>query len=154
MCKNKITILITFLITALSFAQQGINYKALIKDDLGNVLANQSIDVRFTIEFNDIEFGIITGYREIQNTTTDANGIIVLNIGEGTVLFGSFPESTWFDESYLITEIDIEADGTFVTLPTTIINDVPIAKKSKVSRYSKSGLICINSRFCKYCCYS
>ncbi|MFP4846551.1 hypothetical protein [Winogradskyella sp. PE311] len=129
--KNIVTLIIILSISISSFAQTGINYKAVIKDDLGNVVANQNIDIRFTIEFNDIEFGIITGYREIQNTTTDANGIIVLNIGEGTLLFGSFPENSWYDESYLITEIDIETDGTFITLPTTIINDVPMAKQAR-----------------------
>ena len=30
-------------------AQQGINYKALIKDSGGNVVANQSIDIQFQI---------------------------------------------------------------------------------------------------------
>ena len=40
---------LVLLLTYTTFAQQGINYKALLKDDTGNVIANTDIVVLFTI---------------------------------------------------------------------------------------------------------
>ena len=47
--KKQIIILIALLISISTFAQQGINYKAVIKDGSGNLVANQEIDVKFSI---------------------------------------------------------------------------------------------------------
>jgi hypothetical protein len=83
MTKNKITILIALLIATLSFAQQGINYKALIKDDNENVVANQIIGVQFQIREGTANGSVV--YTEAHTTmTTNANGILVLSIGTGT----------------------------------------------------------------------
>jgi len=41
--KTIYTLLAIILCTTFSFSQNGINYKALIKDDLGNVIANDLI---------------------------------------------------------------------------------------------------------------
>ena len=77
---KKLVSFLTFLIAFASTAQQGINYKALIKDDLGNVLANQSITVQFSILQGVAENNV---YTEIHTPTTDANGLVTLTIGEG-----------------------------------------------------------------------
>ena len=84
--KHIITLLIALLISISTFAQQGINYKALIKDASGNVINNQTINVRFTIQKNN-GTGI---YSETHTTMADANGIIIVNIGEGIVESGDF----------------------------------------------------------------
>ncbi|MBT8267645.1 MAG: hypothetical protein KJN59_00345, partial [Bacteroidia bacterium] len=55
-------------------AQQGINYKALIKDGSGNVVANQTVTIQFTIYKGD-DFTKIK-LKETHAPTTDANGIV------------------------------------------------------------------------------
>ena len=44
--KKTISIVLLLLVTVGMYAQDGINYKALIKDNLGAVVANQTIDVK------------------------------------------------------------------------------------------------------------
>ena len=69
------------LLTIGATAQQGINYKALIKDNGGNVVANENI----TIQFQILEgAGMVNVYQETHNPMTDAKGIVIVNIGEGT----------------------------------------------------------------------
>jgi uncharacterized protein (TIGR02145 family) len=123
--KIKLGILLFKLIIFLFFilpvsAQQGINYKAIINDDAGNALTNSAIAVQFTI----LENGATAVYSESHDTTTDANGIIIVNIGKknptvfNTIDWGGAPH-------YLKTEIDI---GNGLTdLGTTELNAVPYA---------------------------
>ena len=117
--------LIILLCFQMGFAQQGINYKALIKDDLGNVLASQTIDVKFTII---ADAGPTDVYTEIHpDVETDANGIIVLNIGEGNTS-NVFADINWSSDTHsLKTEIDTEQDGTFEFMSTTQFMAVPYA---------------------------
>lgn len=130
--KNLITLLITLLISMAGFAQPGFNYKAIIKDGSGNLVTGQNIDLKFTLEFDGgVEFGIITQYEELHNTSTDSNGIAIVNIGEGTLLSGSFPATNWIQNTYIIIEVDLEQDGTFVNLGTSYFKKVPMAIHAK-----------------------
>lgn len=117
----------------MGFAQQGINYKALIKDDLGNVLVSQTIDVRFTVI---AETGTTDVYTETHTgVSTDANGIIVLNIGEGTTS-DVFTEINWSSDTHALkTEITAQ-DSTFEFMSTTQFMAVPYA----LSAANVSGL--------------
>ncbi len=94
-------IMLFFVITAT--AQQGINYKAMINDDIGYPLSNTSVTVQFTI----LESGTTTVFSESHNPTSDDNGIIIVNIGEGNPISGTFDAIDWESNSnFLKTEID------------------------------------------------
>ncbi|GEQ85196.1 hypothetical protein ULMS_07040 [Patiriisocius marinistellae] len=120
------TILITIsavLISLICFAQNGINYKALIKNTDGNTLVSQDIIIQFQI----LENGTTNVYQETHDTVTDANGIVAVNIGEGTVGSGSFSTVNWsFANHFLNVQVD-SGDG-FVDLGTTEFKSVPYAK--------------------------
>ncbi len=127
--KNRIIVLITLLISISSFAQQGINYKALLKDNDGNVLANQDITVRFIIEKPNGS----SEYIEAHETTSDANGVFILNIGEGNPgQFHDFDTIDWGDEVYnLEVAIRIEPDGSLIVFDEIPFKTVPYAKHAK-----------------------
>ena len=116
---------VLMLLTISVTAQQGINYKALIKDNLGNVVANQTIDVRFTII---ADTGPTNVYVETHTgVATDANGIVILNIGEGTTS-DVFTDIAWGSDTHALkVEIDIEQDASFVDMGTTQFMAVPYA---------------------------
>jgi len=137
--KTFLILLTIFFISISSFAQQGINYKALIKDDLGNALIGQTIDIRFTLKFDTIEFGTITQYEETHTTTTDNNGIIILAIGNGVVQSGSFPINSWNYGTYLTIEIDIERDGTYVNFGITQFEFVPKAIQARSADLARTS---------------
>ena len=104
-----------------SFAQNGINYKALIKDDLGNIVANQAIDVQFSILQDGVEV-----YREVHTTITDDNGLIIVNIGEGTIGFGLFEDIDWGASDHFL-NVRIDTGSGLVNLGTTPFSAVPYA---------------------------
>ncbi|WP_178984219.1 tail fiber domain-containing protein [Winogradskyella helgolandensis] len=121
--KTKITLLILFL-TTLGFAQQGINYKAVIKDNVGDIVANDLIVVQFSILQGAAQANV---YTETHSPTTDDNGIITLNIGEGTTISGTFSSIDWAsDEHFLNVQINI-GDG-LTDMGTTQFKTVPYAK--------------------------
>ncbi len=87
-----------FIVTAQT---DGISYQSVIIDEAiqeipgvdikGNVLANETIEVRFTIA-NTSENA---EYREVHTTTTDAFGMFSVIIGQGTPDFGDFRKIIW-----------------------------------------------------------
>ena len=79
-------------------AQNGINYKAVIKDASGNIVANDLIVIEFEIEN---ESQIL--YRETHTPTTNENGVVVLVIGEGTTIFGDFSDIEWNADNHYLT---------------------------------------------------
>ncbi|MBU2930145.1 hypothetical protein [Winogradskyella psychrotolerans] len=127
--KNTITQLIAILITTLSFAQQGINYKALIKDDIGNVLVSQNIGVQFQIRETTANGTAV--YTETHTATTDANGILILNIGTGTTS-DTFSAIDWSsNEHWLNVQIDITGGTNYTDMSTAQFMAVPYAKYAK-----------------------
>lgn len=120
--KTRITLALAVLLTSLSFAQQGINYKALIKDGSSNVVASQSITVQFQILKGT---GMTNVYQETHTPTTDANGLMVVNIGEGTT-GDVFIDINWrSDDHYL--NVQINTGGGLVDVGTTQFMAVPYA---------------------------
>jgi uncharacterized protein (TIGR02145 family) len=118
-----------FLLSVVSvLAQQGINYKAIISDANGDVLVNTPITIQFTI----LENGTEEVYKETHTPTTDANGIVIVNIGEGTVVTGVFNDIDWgSNPHFLKTEID-KGDG-LTDMGTAEFKTVPYAFYAKMA---------------------
>ena len=81
--KTKLIVLLTLLITTTTIAQQAINYRALIKDNLGNVIVNQAVTAQFAIIQG---AGITTVCQEDHSATTAAIDMVILNISAGIIL--------------------------------------------------------------------
>ena len=128
--KTKYLFLIIFINTCFVLAQNGINYKALIKDNSGNVVANQNITVQFTILQ-----GAVNVYQETHNPTTDANGIIIVNIGEGTVYSGDYNTINWEIDAHFLNVL-IDTGSGLTDMGTTQFMAVPYA----LSAANVSGL--------------
>ncbi|WP_298761063.1 hypothetical protein [uncultured Psychroserpens sp.] len=130
--KVKLTLLILCL-TYLSYAQNGINYKALIKDDNGNAIVNQSISIQLSIQEN-----ADTIYQETHVETTSNNGFIVLNIGEGTSSLGNFSNIDWSSNPHFL-KVEIDTGNGLVDMGTSQFKTVPYALSSADSSWEKSG---------------
>ncbi len=130
--KTYITLLITLLISFSTFAQQGINYKALIKDDTGNVLSSVPLSVRFTIYKDDPEVPANSVYQESHTLNTDVNGLIILNIGSEAV-GDSFTSINWEDSAHWL-EVEINTGTGFVPMgEPTAFNSVPYAMHAETA---------------------
>ena len=126
--KTQLTFTLALLISLCSFAQSGINYKAVIKDGGGNIVANQAIVIGFEIEDESVVL-----YEESHSPTTDANGIIVVTVGEGSTIFGEFDDIEWgADNHYLNVKVDI--GGGFVSMGGSQFKYVPYAKTADIAK--------------------
>jgi hypothetical protein len=116
-----ILVLVTILTTSI-YAQQGFNYKAVLTDN-GEALQNHGVSVKFTIK----NMANIIKYQETHGTTTDENGMIILNIGEGTsLLVGDFYAIDWSNEHQLSVQVDTGSG--YDDFGTTTFKAVPNAK--------------------------
>ena len=124
--KTILHIMVFFLFGTI-FAQQGINYKAIVKDGSGNVVANDLIQVQFTILQ-----GATSVYQETHSPTTDANGIVIISIGEGIPISGTFSTIDWSaDDHYL--NVQINTGGGLTDMGTTQFMAVPYAIHAKTA---------------------
>ena len=135
--KTYITLLIVLFISMTSFAQQGINYKALIKDDLGNVLNDTFMNVQFTIHQTTGTGTIV--YQEDHNYTTDTNGLIVLNIGtDPSPTIGVFTSIDWSADLHFL-QTSITYSGGTIDFDATQFRAVPYAKHAEFADNVFSG---------------
>jgi hypothetical protein len=124
----------------MAFAQNGFNYKAFIKDGSGNLITNSQIEVQFNILRGSAQTNV---YSEIHEPTTDDNGFIVVNIGEGTLNSGSqdFTSIEWGIDTHFLNVLIDKGDG-LVDMGTTEFKAVPYAKYSETSgnvNWTKTG---------------
>ncbi|GGG44464.1 tail fiber domain-containing protein [Bizionia arctica] len=119
--KTTLTIIICMFLSLLTQAQNGINYKAVIKDDLGNVIANDLIQIQFTILA-----GASNVYRETHSPTTDSNGIVMVNIGEGTLISGNFTSIDWGSDDHFL-NVQLNTGTGLTDMGTTQFKTVPYA---------------------------
>ena len=126
---KKLALTLAAIIAALilfSQSPQAFKYQAVARDSLGEVLANQPVSFQISILQ-----GSITGtavYVETHDTTTNEQGLVNLEIGNGTFVSGDFATIGWGGDNYFLQiEMD-EAGGTaFQLIGTSQLFSVPYA---------------------------
>ncbi|MGB3079003.1 MAG: hypothetical protein WBB31_08020 [Saprospiraceae bacterium] len=118
---------ITF--TALSvFAQapEKINYQGVARDNSGDVLANQAINLQIKIHSGTVGGPVV--YQEIHSVTTNKFGLFNLQIGGGTVQSGIFSSIGWGGSS-IYAEVLMDASGgsTYTSMGSQELISVPYA---------------------------
>ena len=126
--KKIYSILVALLLTANVFAQapQKMSYQAVIRKS-NNALV-QSLPVGMKIS---ILKGSATGaavYVETQTATTNANGLVSLEIGTGTAITGTFAAINWANGPYFIkTETDPNGGTNYSITGSNELMSVPYA---------------------------
>ncbi len=105
---------------------QRMSYQSIIRDGSNVVVASSPVGIKISVLR-----GTATGtavYVETHRKTTNANGLVSLEIGEGTALLGTFAGIDWANGPYLIkTETD-PTGGTNYSIPGIApLNSVPYA---------------------------
>ena len=122
----RIILLILLPIFGFSQAPQKINFQSILRNTNGEVVANKAVSLRISILS-----GSITGntvYSKTHGKTTDASGLISLQIGNGTVLSGVFSAILWGNAAYFIKlEADFNGGSNYVLLGTQELMSVPYA---------------------------
>ncbi len=108
-------------------------YQGVARDPSGNPVANQTISVRFILQY-----GLSNAYIETQSLTTNAFGVFAAQIGAGTPQGGTFPSYDAIDWSAgnfagLGVDIDILGGTNYVPAGGTQLRSVPFAALAEQS---------------------
>lgn len=139
---KKIYLLLSLLIICVSslFAQapEKFTYQAVVRNASNQLVINTQVGVRVNILH-----GSPTGnavYSESHVTSSNANGLITVNIGGGSVLHGSFEGIDWSDGPYFLkTDIDPNGGNDYSITSTQQLLSVPYALYAKEAGNSFSG---------------
>ena len=127
MKKILFSLLLMLTITA-AWAQspQRMSYQSVIRDGSNVLVAATAVGIKISVLR-----GTATGsavYVETHRKTTNANGLLSLEIGEGTALLGTFAGIDWANGPYVIKSETDPTGGTNYSIPgVTPLNSVPYA---------------------------
>ena len=117
---NKLVAIFTVLATTVSLmaqAPQKMSYQAVVRNSTNVLLTNQNVGMRISIVQGNSS-GVIV-YMETQTPTSNANGLVSLEIGGGTVVNGNFSAIDWSNGPYFI---KTETDPTGLLISTLSLN--------------------------------
>ena len=134
---KKIFVLIGFYLSiAPIFSQQllpnNLNYQAVVRDNLGTILPNQSVNFRFSFINTSTT---TTVYQETYLATTNTFGLVNLKIGTGTSVVGTFSSINFHSMKLdLKVEIDPAGGNSFTVVGTSTLTGVPFAQYAERAR--------------------
>jgi hypothetical protein len=127
MKKSLLLICLGFLLTLVTIAQtpQGFKYQAEVRNAEGTPLAEQSLNLRITLESTS---GGTVHFTEVHDLTTNQFGLISIIIGEGTVTYGTLSDVPWENGNVTLkAEIKLAGAADFSTLGQSVLYPVPYA---------------------------
>jgi hypothetical protein len=142
MKKSMLLLVTLFIFTSVNLMAQStqtpqkINFQSIVRNTNGVIFSNKTLSFKISILS-----GSITGtqvYSETHTSTTDAIGLVSLQIGTGTVLSGAFTAITWENATHFIKlEADFNGGNNYVLLGTKELMSVPYAMyASKTDTFS------------------
>jgi Protein of unknown function (DUF1566) len=127
--KRVFTILVAVLLTASMFAQspEMMSYQAVIRNSSSQLMCNQTIGMQISILQGSSSGTAV--YVETHTTSTNDNGLVSIEIGNGSVVSGDFSTINWSNGLFFIkTETAIQVPLTTYTITsTTQLLSVPFA---------------------------
>lgn len=126
--KRIFTILLSALVSMALLAQApaAMDFQSLVRDASGNFVSNKTIGVQISILKTSATGTAV--YCETHSVTTNANGLLTLTIGKGTVQAGTFASIDWSAGPYFLkTEMDVNGGTSYTLTQTTQMMSVPYA---------------------------
>lgn len=112
------------------------NYQAVVRSSTGTVVPNQSVNFRFSILS-----GSSTGaavFVETNLITSNASGLVNINVGGGTLVSGNINNIDWTSNLYFLKiEMDIAGANNFLFMGTQQLVSVPYALDARVAERAK-----------------
>lgn len=137
--KKNITLLFAILITFGLYGQspEKMSYQAVVRNASDALITNQTVGMQISI----IQ-GFTNGpsvYTETQTPTTNANGLVSIEIGTGTVVSGIFNTIDWSSGTYYVkTETDVNGGSSYTITGISQLLSVPYALYAKESGRAKN----------------
>ena len=140
--KNIYTILFSLLISASAFAQmpEQMSYQAIIRDASDQLKTNSGVGMQISILQGSADGTAV--YVERHFPSTNANGLVNVQIGTGTVVSGTFADIDWANGPFFIkTETDMNGGSSYTISGTSQLLSVPYALHSKTAEHVTNDLV-------------
>lgn len=133
---KKIISLLSVVIIALSCwaqAPQKMSYQAVVRNATNNPVVSSAVGMKISILQGSASGTVV--YAETQTATTNANGLVSLEIGTGTLVSGNFTTIDWSVGTYFIkTETDPTGGTDYTISGTSQLMSVPYALHAKTAQ--------------------
>ncbi len=139
--KKLFTFLTTILIITTVWAQspEKMSYQAVVRNSENQLLTNSQVGMQISI-LQGASDGVAV-YVETQSPTTNANGLISIEIGNGTAITGELATIDWADGPYFIkTETDPSGGTNYTITGTSQLLSVPYALHAKTAESVSGGI--------------
>jgi hypothetical protein len=128
-----LAMIIAMTISVAAQSPQKMSYQAVVRNVGGVLQANQAVKMKISILQGSASGTPV--YVETQTTTTNANGLVTIEIGGGTVVTGTFAGIDWSNGVYFIkTETDPTGGTNYTITGTSQILSVPYALYAKTAK--------------------
>jgi len=118
--------------TAFAQSPEKMSYQAVIRNSSDALVTNTQIGIQISILQGSISGTAV--YVEKQIPTTNANGLVSIEIGGGTVVSGTFSTIDWANGTYFIkTETDPAGGTSYSITGTSQLLSVPFALHAKTA---------------------
>ena len=129
----------TISLSSFGQAPEGFKYQEVVRDAGGLILNNQAVGMRLTVQQGSI--GGTAVYAETFSPTTNAYGLVNLEIGTGTTT-DDFTSIDWANGPYFMeTAVDFLGGMTWVVMGTSQLMSVPYALYAKTAENVTNDLI-------------
>lgn len=139
--KKLVTIYLALFITTSMFAQapEKMSYQAVVRNGSNNLVSSTVIGMQISILQGSVSGSAV--YVESQTPTSNANGLVSIEIGNGIIISGDFTTIDWANGPYFIkTETDPTGGTSYSIIGTSQLLSVPYALHAKTAE-SVTGAI-------------
>ncbi len=113
-------------------APEKMSYQAVIRDGAGDLVLSKTVGMKISILQGSVA-GTAT-YAETHTPVTNANGLVTLSVGTGSVVTGVFASINWANGPYFIkTETDPAGAANYTISGTSELLSVPYALYAKTA---------------------
>ena len=125
--------IMAFTTVAMSQAPEKFIYQTVIRDASGNLVCNGQVGVRVSILKNSTEG--VPVYCETHQLTTNAKGLLTIEIGSGKAMGGVFSTIDWSNGPYFVkTETDVTGGSNYTLIGTQQLLSMPYTKFDENNR--------------------
>jgi hypothetical protein len=138
--KKYIYVIMSLLVSLISFAQapEKMSYQAVVRNATNNLIINQSIGMKISLLQGSASGTAV--YVETHTLNSNANGLVTLEIGTGTIVSGTFATINWANGPYFIkTETDPTGGSAYTIVGTSQLLSSPYALYAKTAGSSTPG---------------
>ncbi|MBN2612832.1 MAG: DUF1566 domain-containing protein [Bacteroidales bacterium] len=115
-----------------SQSPEKMSYQAVIRNNNNQLVINTQVGMKISILKGSASGTVV--YAETQKPTTNADGLVSFQIGDGTVVSGSFSGINWADGTYFIkTETDPSGGTNYTISGANQLLSVPYALNAKTA---------------------